>query len=124
MVNFYDKKRFISKSTLAKLAGVSYRTFSRYLKTRQPVLDMMGIPPKTQLLPPRAVRFVCEDYCIDLPEQLQDQDDLDKTQLYKNVLIYLQHWENENFEKMRQKARKIKNSSPKMDKDRQPHPEM
>ena len=124
MVNFYDKKRFISKSTLAKLAGVSYRTFSRYLKTRQPVLDMMGIPPKTQLLPPRAVRFVCEDYCIDLPEQLQDQDDLDKTQLYKNVLIYLQHWENEHFEKMRLNTRKIKNSSPKMDKDRQRHPEM
>ena len=124
MVNFYDKKRFISKSTLAKLAGVSYRTFSRYLKTRQPVLDMMGIPPKAQLLPPRAVRFVCEDYCIDLPEQMQDQDDLDKTQLYKNVLIYLQHWENENFEKMRLKAKKIKNSSPKMDKDRQRHPEM
>ena len=119
MVNFYDKKLFISKSTLAKLAGVSYRTFSRYLKTRQPVLDMMGIPPKAQLLPPRAVRFVCEDYCIDLPEQIQDQDDLDKTQLYKNVLIYLQHCENENFEKMRLKAKKIKNSSPKMDKDRQ-----
>ena len=119
MVNYYDKHLFISKKKLAELAGVSTSTFTRYLKTRRHILEAMGVKPWARLLPPQAVKYICEDYCIDLPEQMQDQDDLDKTQLYKNVLIYLQHWEDENFEKMRLKAKKIKNSSPKMDKDRQ-----
>lgn len=105
MVNFYDKNRFISKSELARLAGVSYRTFQRYIATRQHVLSQMGIAPRASLLPPRAVRFICEDYCIDLPEQLQDQQALNCSSLYQNVLIYLQHWENENFERMRTKDR-------------------
>ena len=101
MINFYDKNRFISKSELARLAGVSYRTFQRYIATRQHVLSAMGIPPCAKLLPPRAVRFVCEDYCIDLPEELQDQEALNHSPLYQNVLIYLQHWENQNFDRLR-----------------------
>ena len=101
MVNFYDHNRFISKSELARLAGVSYRTFQRYIASRQHVLTQMGISPRASLLPPRAVRFICEDYCIDLPEELQDQQALNHSPLYQNVLIYLQHWENENFERMR-----------------------
>ena len=67
MVNLYDKNRFISKSTLAKLADVSPRTFRRYLQSRRHILDAMGISPKAQKLPPQAVRYICEDYCIDLP---------------------------------------------------------
>ena len=39
MINYYDKNRFISKSTLARLADVSPRTFARYLATRRHVLD-------------------------------------------------------------------------------------
>jgi hypothetical protein len=31
----------------------------------------MGISPKAQKLPPPAVRYLCEDYCIDLPSSLQ-----------------------------------------------------
>ena len=37
MVNIYDKNRFISKSTLAKLADVLPRTFRRYLQEREPL---------------------------------------------------------------------------------------
>ena len=37
MINIYDKNRFISKSTLAKLADVSPRTFRRYLQEREPL---------------------------------------------------------------------------------------
>ena len=37
MVNIYDRNRFISKSTLAKLADVSPRTFHRYLQEREPL---------------------------------------------------------------------------------------
>ena len=119
MINFYDPKRSISKLQLALCAGVCPRAFTYYLESRREILEAMGVSVIAKKLPPEAVKYVCEDYCIDLPEQMQDQDDLDKTQLYKNVLIYLQHWEDENFEKMRLKAKKIKNSSPKIDKDRQ-----
>ena len=54
MINYYDKHLFISKKKLAELAGVSERTFRRYLATRRHILDEMGISPKAQLLPPQA----------------------------------------------------------------------
>lgn len=59
------------KSELAKLAGVSTRTFSRYLATRREILASMGVSVKAQMLPPKAVKYVCEDYCIDLPEDIE-----------------------------------------------------
>ena len=90
MINYYDKNRFISKSTLARLADVSPRTFRRYLATRRPILDAMGISPKAQKLPPYAVRYICEDYCIDLPRNLQDQRVIDSSPLYKNLVRELQ----------------------------------
>lgn len=90
MINYYDKNRFISKSALAKLADVSPRTFARYLSTRRHILDAMGISPKAQKLPPRAVRYICEDYCIDLPPELQDQQALNASPI--KDLIY-KSWE-------------------------------
>ena len=54
------------KSELAELAGVSTRTFQRYLATRRAILDAMGVSPRTRKLPPHAVRYICEDYCIDI----------------------------------------------------------
>lgn len=57
------------KSELAALAGVSVRTFARYLRTRRPVLLAMGISPRVKKLPPKAVRYILEDYCIDLLEE-------------------------------------------------------
>ena len=54
------------KSELAELAGVSPRTFRRYLQTRRSVLNAMGISPRTRKLPPKAVRYICDDYCIDV----------------------------------------------------------
>ena len=93
MVNFYDRHRFISKRKLAEFAGVSPRTFSRYLATRRHILDAMGISPKAQKLPPQAVRYICEDYCIDLPPELQDQEALSKSPLYQSFLRILQERE-------------------------------
>ncbi len=90
MVNYYDKNRFISKSELAKLAGVSYSTFKRYLHSRQHILSQMGITPKTQKLPPQAVHYICEDYCIDLPPSLQDQEVIHKSPLYQQFIRHLQ----------------------------------
>ena len=93
MVNLYDRHRFISKRQLAELAGVSPRTFARYLASRRPILDAMGISPKAQKLPPQAVRYICEDYCIDLPPELQDQEALSKSPLFQNFLRMLQERE-------------------------------
>jgi hypothetical protein len=97
MVNYYDKKRFISKSTLARLADVSPRTFSRYLASRREILKIFGVTPKAQKLPPYAVRYICEDYCIDLPPELQDQQALNASPIRD---IILKSWEEEqNFKK-------------------------
>ena len=94
MINYYDKHKFISKKQLAKLAGVSDRTFSRYLQTRRHILNAMGISPKAQKLPPQAVRYICEDYCIDLPPSLQDQQALNASPL-KDLIITA--WEQESL---------------------------
>ena len=56
------------KSELARLAGVSASTFRRYLNTRRDVLSEMGVTPCSQTLPPKAVKFVVEDYCIEMPK--------------------------------------------------------
>ena len=92
MINYYDKHRFISKKELAELADVSPRTFRRYLQTRRHILDAMGISPKTQKLPPQAVRYICEDYCIDLPPELQDQQALNASPI-RDIIV--QTWEAE-----------------------------
>ena len=86
MINYYDKHLFISKKKLAELAGVSERTFRRYLATRRHILDAMGISPKAQKLPPQAVRYICEDYCIDLPPDLQDQEALSQSPIRDAIL--------------------------------------
>ena len=90
MVNYYNKHLFISKAKLAELAGVSYPTFNRYLRTRKHILDALGVKHHARLLPPQAVKYVCEDYCIDLPPELQDQRVLQSHQLYQKVVRELQ----------------------------------
>ena len=75
MVNLYDKHKFISKSTLARLAGV-HRT--------------LGVSPNAHKLPPEAVRYICEDYCIDLPPEYQDQELLNRSELYQKFIRHLQ----------------------------------
>ena len=93
MIQYYDKNRFISKRELARLADVSPRTFSRYLATRRHILDAMGISPKAQKLPPHAVKYICEDYCIDLPPDLQDQKALNSSPL---TAIIISAWKEES----------------------------
>ncbi len=90
MINFYDKHKFISKRRLAQLAGVSDRTFSRYLHSRRHILDAMGVLPHARLLPPQAVKYICEDYCIDLPRSLQDQQVIDSSPIFRQLVHELQ----------------------------------
>lgn len=54
------------KYELAAAAGVSSETFRKWLKTDRAVLEEMGIARQQQLLPPRAVRYLCDKYCIDV----------------------------------------------------------
>ena len=111
MINYYDPNRFISKQTLARLADVSPRTFARYLKTRRHVLEAMGVRLQAQKLPPKAVQYICEDYCIDLPPELQDQRALDRSPIYQHLIHALQtsHLERllENIAKMPPKPDKV-----------------
>lgn len=54
------------KIELAHAAGVSYRTFNRWISRHRDVLSEMGVLPHARLLPPSAVRFICDEYGIDV----------------------------------------------------------
>ena len=43
-----------------------------------------------RLLPPQAVKYICEDYCIDLPPELQNQQVLQNSPIYRNLIRELQ----------------------------------
>ena len=66
---FVEKLRTMKsayKSELADAAGVSYTTFYRWLKQQMPHLSQMGVSPRKQLLPPKAVDWICREYGIDM----------------------------------------------------------
>jgi DeoR/GlpR family transcriptional regulator of sugar metabolism len=56
----------MSKYELAEAAGVSAATFRRWLKTDRAFLEANGITPKTKILPPNVVQYLCDKYCIDI----------------------------------------------------------
>ncbi len=64
--------RAMSKSELAKRAGISERTMSRYIKLQQPALTAIGVSPSTRLLPPRAVKLLCEAWDVDFSPDGED----------------------------------------------------
>ena len=54
------------KYELANAAGVSRDTFRRWLGLNSVKLAKMGVSKRSQMLPPRAVEWVCREYGIDL----------------------------------------------------------
>ena len=54
------------KSELATAAGVSTDTFRRWLHSDTDYLRSQGITPKTKVLPPQVVRYICEKYDIEV----------------------------------------------------------
>lgn len=54
------------KSELADAAGVSRKTFHRWLETDAEFLREQGVKPKAKMLPPNVVKYLIEKYCIDL----------------------------------------------------------
>ena len=55
------------KYELADAAGVSRRTFQRWLSENRSRLSRFGVKPTSHMLPPRAVKWVCDEYGIDYP---------------------------------------------------------
>ena len=53
------------KYELAEAAGVSRDTFRRWLSGNRDKLAKLGAKPRGQLLPPRAVEWICREYGID-----------------------------------------------------------
>ena len=54
------------KYELAEAAGVSRDTFRRWLSENSSKLARFGVKSRSQMLPPRAVAWVCQQYGIDL----------------------------------------------------------
>ena len=50
------------KNELADAAGVSRSTFYRWIRNDRQVLLSMGVASTCHLLPPHAVRYICEKY--------------------------------------------------------------
>ena len=58
----------MSKQQLADAAGVSVKVLMSWCKQYHAELEAMGVKTKTKVLPPNAVRFIAEKYCIDINE--------------------------------------------------------
>ena len=56
----------MTKQQLADKAGVSLNTLNRWCKPLQKELEDIGVQPNARLLPPVAVKFIAEKFCIDL----------------------------------------------------------
>lgn len=56
----------MSKSELAAKAGVSLNTLNRWMKPLQQQLEDRGMSRNARLLPPSAVKFLAERFCIDV----------------------------------------------------------
>ena len=54
------------KSELASAVGVSSQTFRRWMNQNRDKLAALGA--RQQLLPPKAVEWICKEYGIDFPE--------------------------------------------------------
>ena len=62
-------KRTYRKAELAELAGVSYSTFYRYLRSRRDVLASMGCGVTDHCFWGEPLDYICKDYNINLPEE-------------------------------------------------------
>lgn len=54
------------KYELAAYAGITSKTLRRWTEPFDKELAQMGVYPSTRLLPPAAVKFLCEKLAIDL----------------------------------------------------------
>lgn len=50
----------------ADCAGVSRRTLYKWLHPYKDKLRMLGVQPNAKVISPKAVRFICETFTIDI----------------------------------------------------------
>lgn len=60
------KYKSMTKSQLAAAAGVSSRTFATWLHRHRKQLNKMGVCDTAKVLPPVAVKYLCEIFVIDI----------------------------------------------------------
>ena len=56
----------MTRTQMARCAGVCLKTFSAWLKPHQEELTRMGYPPGRRCIPPNVVRWMCTTFDIDL----------------------------------------------------------
>ena len=56
----------VSKKQIADALGITLPTLRTWLKPYQKDLEQMGVTPTAKLLNPKATKFVCEKFDIDL----------------------------------------------------------
>jgi hypothetical protein len=56
----------MSKQQLADAAGVSVTTLMNWCKPFRKELEAMGLSQNMRVIPPNAVKFIAEKFCIDL----------------------------------------------------------
>lgn len=66
--------RAMYKSELARCAGVSERTLRRWLTGHQEKLARWHVCPRTRLLPPEAVLYISDYFCINLDAKRTERD--------------------------------------------------
>ena len=62
----YRIMKSMSKAQFAEAAGINMRTFQRWLSRHKDELSVLGVSPHDKLLPPVAVKYIAEQYGIDL----------------------------------------------------------
>jgi len=58
--------KFYYKSEVAEKAGVSPRTLMRYINRNLDQLIPLGYRPQDKFIHPKALEWICREYCIDL----------------------------------------------------------
>ena len=56
----------MSKQQLADAAGVSVTTLMNWCKPFRKELEAMGLSQNMRVIPPNAVKFIAEKFCIDI----------------------------------------------------------
>ena len=57
------------KSEVAQLAGVSRRTFQRWMALHRQELEERGCNIYSKFVHPKAFEYICQEYCIDIDSQ-------------------------------------------------------
>lgn len=60
------KYKAMTHTQLADCAGVSRSTLYKWLHPYEDKLRKLGVQPNAKVIPPKAVRFICETFTIDI----------------------------------------------------------